>query len=41
MTFDTIGCDDRMNDSLQQVHSWKWNHTTGSRGFDVERVHDL
>ena len=22
-----------MNDSLQQVHSWKWNHTTGSRGW--------
>ncbi len=22
-----------MKDSLQQVHSWKWNHTTGGRGF--------
>jgi hypothetical protein len=22
-----------MNDSLQQVHSWKWNQTTGIRGF--------
>ena len=29
----TIGWLDRMNDSLQQVHSWKWNHTTGRRGF--------
>src|SRR5579859_402469 len=22
-----------MNDSLQQVHSWKWSHTTGGRAF--------
>ena len=29
----TIGCDERMNDSLQQVHSWKWNQTTGGRGL--------
>src|SRR5512140_2362653 len=33
MTSETIGCDERMNDSLQQVHSWKWNQTTGSLGF--------
>ena len=30
---DTIGWIERMNDSLQQVHSWKWNQTTGSRGL--------
>jgi len=24
---------DLMNDSEQQVHSWKWNQTTGSRGL--------
>ena len=30
---ETIGWDERMNDSLQQVHSWKWNQTTGRRGF--------
>jgi hypothetical protein len=22
-----------MNDSLQQVHSWKWNQTTGGLAF--------
>jgi len=22
-----------MKDSLQQVHSWKWSHTTGGRPF--------
>src|SRR5512136_125803 len=30
---ETMGCDERMNDSLQHVHSWKWNHTTGRRAF--------
>ena len=29
----TMGWDERMNDSLQQVHSWKWNQTTGRRGL--------
>ncbi len=28
-----MGCDDRMNDSLQQVHSWKWSQTTGGRDW--------
>src|SRR5271165_6303360 len=28
-----MGCEERMNDSLQQVHSWKCNHATGGRGF--------
>ena len=34
MMSDTIGWLDLMNDSLQQVHSWKWNHTTVGRGFE-------
>ena len=29
----TIGWLERRNDSLQQVHSWKWNQTTGRRGL--------
>src|SRR5512142_1949359 len=29
----TSGCEDRMNDSLQQVHSWKCSQTTGRRRF--------
>ncbi len=33
MMSETIGCDERMNDSLQHVHSWKWNQTTGMRGL--------
>ena len=28
-----MGCDARMNDSLQQVHSWKCSHTTGGFSF--------
>jgi hypothetical protein len=28
-----VPCGSLQNDSLQQVHSWKWSHTTGGRGF--------
>src|SRR5450759_3618758 len=28
-----IGCDERMNDSVQQVHSRPWSQITGIRGF--------
>src|ERR1039458_245360 len=28
-----MGCEERMNDSLQQVHSWKCSHSTGGRAF--------
>ena len=28
-----MGCEARIKDSLQQVHSWKWSHSTGGRSF--------
>jgi hypothetical protein len=33
MMSETIGCDERMKDSLQQVHSWKCSQMTGSLGL--------
>lgn len=33
MTSFASGCEERMNDSVQQVHSRPWIHTTGIRGL--------
>ena len=41
MMSETIGCEERMNDSEQQVHSWKWNQITRYPRLGLQGVDDV